>query len=141
MPRRAFPRAAALAALFLCAELLPLFADSPAAGRASTLVVLDSKKIYYGKANKAKKPAVVKLKKVYKHIPAYRRIVEEGLKKTEARYHLLMAQASKAFRKALSKVAKEKGYDLIAEFGAIKVKDKKLQDITKLAIKKIKGTP
>ena len=52
-----------------------------------------------------------------------------------------MAEASRAFRKALKKVATEKGYDLIAESGAILVKGKSLVDITKLVIKKVKGAP
>ena len=65
--------------------------------------------------------------------------IYEGLKPSDARYHLLMAEASRSFRKALKKLATEKGYDLIAESGAILVKGKFLIDITKLVIKKVKS--
>ena len=52
---------------------------------------------------------------------------------------MLMAEASLVFRKALKKIAVEKGYDLIGESGSLVKKGKLLPDITKLAIKKIKG--
>ncbi len=121
---------------------LPLFAEATLpGGQGSSVRVLNPTKIYYGKPKISQKPAVVKLKKVYKHIPAYQRILAEGLQKSDALYHLLIAEASRSFRKALKKVATEKGYDLIGESGAILVKGKSLVDITKLVIKKIKGAP
>ena len=111
--------------------------DSPA------LVILDRNKIYYGNPKKkVTKPAVLSLSKVYKQIPAYKKIISENLKESDARYHLLMAEATTLFRRALKKAARSDGYDLVAEIGAISLgPGKTLPEITELIIKKIKGTP
>ena len=103
--------------------------------------ILDKSKIYFGKPNKVTKPAVVARKKVYDKIPAYKKIKQEKLKPTDARYHFLVREASEKFKKAVKKVAKAKGYDLVAEKNAILVPGKILPDITKDVIKKIQSTP
>jgi hypothetical protein len=107
------------------------------------VVVLDASKVYLGnpkKAKNVKKPAVLKIRKVYAVIPAYQRIIDEDLTKSDARYHLLMAEATRTFRKALKKVAVERGHDFVAESGAI-TSGSPLPDLTKIVIKKIKGKP
>ena len=125
-------------AIFIASSAISAGASS---AEQTSLVVLHPEKIYYGNAKKSRRAAVLKLKKVYKHLAAYKRLQAEGLKKSDARYHILLLQATKELRKVLTRIAREKRYDLFAEVGAIRTKGKPPPDITALVIKKLKATP
>jgi len=67
-------------------------------------------RVYYGDPVKIKdEPApivgTVRAKEVYEAIPAYKKILEEGVDKDSARYQKLMLEATKAFKAALSHAA------------------------------------
>jgi len=87
-------------------------------------VKLDRAKVRCGNASKFDlkgKAAVgtVRSTDVYDEIPAYKTIKKEGLEKGSARYNKLIGKATKVYKAALKKVAKDKGYALIVEEGGI----------------------
>lgn len=110
-------------------------------GAGDEVVILDPSKVYFGKPKSFTNPAVIKRMKVYKEIPAYKRIKDEKLNPSDPEYHFLIAEASKVFRANVKKVATAKHYDLVAEVRAIAATGRVLPDITKDVIKKVKGTP
>ena len=75
---------------------------------------------------------VVKSVDVYEHIPEYKTIQKEKVKKGTARYTQLMLTCTKKFRGSLSKVAATYSYKLIVEIGG--VSDYPTTDVTKLVI-------
>ena len=93
--------------------------------------------IYSGNKDSYKKPCVLDRKKVFAQIPAIKTIKREKLEKNSARYTFLLQQANKVFRKTVSSVASDKGYDLAVERGGIKATKKgvRIPDITKAVIK------
>lgn len=101
---------------------------------ATTITVLDAKKIYFGKADNATKPATVKAKTVYAQIPEYKEILRRGLTKDDIEYWTLMRKASKKFKAAIKKAAGTEGKDLVAEAGAIEVKGETIPDMTAAVI-------
>ncbi len=99
-------------------------------------VEIDENKIYYGDADDFEKAGVIKIVKVFKAIPEYVQAQKKG--KDDPQYYILLEKANQKFSSALEKVAGEKGYDLIGEAGSIKIKGKKVPDITSLVIKALK---
>jgi hypothetical protein len=99
-------------------------------------IIVNESKIYYGNPKQFSRPAVLSLKEVFHHIPAYKELLKENIAPGDARYWLLLNKANKAFNKALREVAQTKGYDLIGEIGAIRYQDKKrvVPEITALVI-------
>ncbi len=81
--------------------------------------IRDTTKVYFGSASRFSKPAVIVRKDVYDKIPSYQRIQSEGLRRSDARYHLLLEKTSKAFRSAVKRAARTNGRDLVIETGAI----------------------
>ena len=53
--------------------------------------------------------------KVYRQIPAHQEILSRKLNRNDPDYWPLMRKASQGFVRALSKVCKAKGYDLVGE--------------------------
>lgn len=87
-------------------------------------VKLDRTKVRWGNASKfdvkgTATVGTVRSTDVYDEIPAYKTIKKEGLEKGSARYNKLIGQATKAYKAALKKVAKDKGFVLIVEEGGI----------------------
>jgi len=96
--------------------------------------VVNSGSIYYGSGKHPKTPAVCSADDVWAEIPEYKKIVEEELTESDARYHLLLKRATKRFQRALKKLARREGYDMIGETGSIKAlgeKKKKIPSATK----------
>ncbi len=93
---------------------------------------VDKTKVYYGSADSFKTPAVIVLSKVFDKIPEY----IDAKKKTDddPDYYILIEKANAKFQKAVEKAAKDNGYDLVAETGSVKMKDKEIPDITKKVI-------
>jgi hypothetical protein len=81
--------------------------------------VLDRTKVYHGLPDAFTAPAIVEASKVMDTLPAMKSIESEGVKKSSARWYLLVNEANLQFKKALKSVATDKGYDLIAEVGAL----------------------
>jgi hypothetical protein len=87
-------------------------------------VQLDRAKVRFGNASKfdlkgTAAVGTVRSTDVYDQIPAYKTIKKEGLEKGSARYNKLIGKATKAYKAALKKVAKDKSYTLIVEEGGI----------------------
>ena len=100
-------------------------------------VTIDHDRIYFGSPSSYKKPAVVNASAVFKEIPAYKQILKEKLTEKDPKYMILIAEANQVFKKALKKVYKDSGYDLIGEVGAIKIDGKDAPDVTSEAINAI----
>lgn len=98
---------------------------------------IDADKIYYGDAKKYNNPAVVDAAKVYRHIPAHQEIIERKLTRDDPDYWPLMRKASQAFVRALRKICREKGYDLVGEVRSISIDGKTVPDITAQVISKL----
>lgn len=90
-----------------------------------TYEVVDPDGIYFGSGEHPKSPAVITADDVWAQIPEYKKILDDDLDDDDAAYHLLMKKATERFAKALRKVAKRDGYDMIGEVGSIKASDPK----------------
>jgi hypothetical protein len=86
-----------------------------------TYEVVDPDGIYFGSGDHPKAPAVIAADDVYAQIPEYKKVIDDDLDDDDPEYHLLMKKATERFAKALRKVAKRDGYDMIGEIGAIRV--------------------
>lgn len=81
----------------------------------------DTGRVYHGNARLIRKPAVCSADRVYRHIPEYQQILSEGLTEKDVRYHFLMKEASRKFLKAVKAMAREGGFDFVAEVGSVEV--------------------
>ncbi len=108
---------------------------------AAKATIVDRGKVYYGAIRKSTNPAAIQRMKVYREIPAYRRIREGRLNPSDANYHFWIAEASRVFRESVKRVADSRGFDLVAEADAIVARDAALTDITEEVIRRIKGEP
>ncbi|MHC4549742.1 MAG: hypothetical protein ACYTEZ_13300 [Planctomycetota bacterium] len=98
--------------------------------------VVNQDEIYYGFGKHPKAPAVLTADDVWAEIPEYKQILEEELTDEDPKYHLLMMKATERFNKALNKLAKRDGYDMLGEVGSIKANGKKkIPDVTKEMVK------
>ena len=97
---------------------------------------VDAADVYVGDASKWDKPAEVDADRIYAKIDEYKEIVDNKLKPGEPKYELLMCKASKRFRCAVKKAAKDGSYDLVARTGSVKGVTG-VPDITSTAIEKL----
>ena len=75
---------------------------------------------------------VVDSKIVYKSIPEYIKIQNEGIQKGSARYYNLMKKATDRYHSALKRTAKAGGYYVLVEIGG--VEGYPTTNVTKLCI-------
>lgn len=87
-------------------------------------------KVVYGDASASENLATVDVKEVFDHLPSYRKIQEENLKKTKARYHFLLAQANEEFRTAVTSAARTAGVLAVVEAGGVENPDDSVTDLT-----------
>jgi hypothetical protein len=80
----------------------------------------DCNKVYYGNPRLFKAPCEISADRVYKHIKEYKEILEKGLTDKDVQYHFLMKKASERFNDAVKQMAKDEGFDLVAETGTVK---------------------
>src|SRR3989304_5161300 len=71
--------------------------------------------VYYGDSKVFNKPAAIEANKILESHPAYKKIQEKKLRPTEAEYWLLMNGFNGELQRAITKVAGDKGYDLVVE--------------------------
>ena len=109
-----------LAPAFLALGAVLLLA-APAEAGLGDYRCTDTGRVYHGNARLIRKPAVCSADRVYRHIPEYRQILSENLTEKDVRYHFLMKEASQKFLKAVKAVAREDGFDFVAEVGAVQV--------------------
>jgi hypothetical protein len=97
---------------------------------------VDKADVYVGDAARWDKPAEVDADRIYAKIDEYKQIVDKGLKPNDPQYELLLCKASKRFRCAVKKAAKDGSYDLVARVGSVKGVTG-VPDITSTAIEKL----
>jgi hypothetical protein len=109
---------------FAAAPLAPTrgaaYADDGDKDKDKPKKTVDADDVYVGDSKKWDKPAEVDADKVYAKIDEYKQIVDDALKPGDAKYEILMSKATKRFRAAVKKSAKDGGYDLVAKIGAVK---------------------
>ena len=98
-----------------------------------SLLALSKEDVYYGNYRQYKKAAEVNAKKVFMVIPAYKEIIEKNVDKDSALYLIKLAEANKAFLKAVTKYAKDNGYDLVCEEGALDNAASATDEVIKIA--------
>lgn len=76
--------------------------------------------VYYGTVTGAKKPAQIEAQKVFDQIPEYQEIKRRNLKESDSEYWVLLEKANQKFYNAVSRVAQDKGFDVIVEKGSEK---------------------
>lgn len=127
------PSTLRLAVVLLATGLL-----APAAP--AEIEVVAESQIYHGDPEYAEKPGCISANEVFMAIPAYRKIVEEKIQKSDPRYWLLMEEANRIFRRALRKAESQHGYDLIGEMGSITVDGGAPPDITAIVVQMAKDS-
>ena len=101
-----------------------------------TVKVLNGERVYSprglvsGTTTEVMKPALCDCRRVLDATPEYNKIRDERIKKDTAEHRLLVQAASNRLKSALQRVMSQKGYDLVAETGAIVVEGKELPDVT-----------
>jgi hypothetical protein len=125
------------AARFLNSGLLFVgLASAAVAVPAAVKYQIERAKVYYGNPDAYTVPCVVQASSIFKHIEAYKKIEEEGIKKDSARYFLLMQEATQTFRDVVKKVALAEKVDLVGEKGTVVVVggEAEIRDLTKKVV-------
>ncbi len=99
----------------------------------------DEQKIYFGNALSFESPAAVSIETVIKATPEYDEIKKNKIEKGTGKYWILINQAQERSVLAISKVAEETDYDLIAEDGYLDALKPAIPnvDITKTVVEKV----
>ena len=100
---------------------------------------IDASQIYYGSPTSFENPAEVDVEAVIAATPEYQKIQKRKIDKGTGKYWILRGQASNRALKAISDVAEETDYDLIAEMGYLGNLEPPVacDDITELVISKV----
>lgn len=106
--------------LFAALLLAFLVQPAPAWAGVSDYRVVDAGGVYFGNHRLFSKPGVVLADRVYRAIPEYREILDQGLTDKDVRYHFLMKKASERFGEAVKQAARDLDLDLVAEVGAVR---------------------
>lgn len=99
--------------------------------------VIDEAQVYYGKACTCKAPAVVDAARIYKAIPEYKKILDQGLTSQDAEYTLLLVKATRKFRAAVEGAAVGASRDLVGNVGSVKWEGHEIPDLTDATLKKL----
>lgn len=102
---------------------------------------VDSSQIYVGSASSFASAAEVDAEKALQATPEYQEIKRKKIDSGTGKYWILVSQANDRVYRAISDVASESGYDLVAEKGYLGSLDPAVSstDITKEVIEKISG--
>ena len=103
---------------------------------AASARALSRDEVYYGNRQQYEKPAAIEAKKVFMAIPAYKEIVEKDIEEDSALYLKKLAEANKIFLDVLKEFARDNGYDLICEEGALDDAQVVTDDVVKAVKKK-----
>lgn len=98
---------------------LSLVASAALAAAESKFRVTDRAKVYHGYPDAFTTPAVVDSARVLDSLPSMKRIRDEKVVRDTAKWHLLINEANQHFQRLIRTVAKEGGYDLVAEVGFV----------------------
>ena len=78
---------------------------------------LDAQKIYWGSATSFEQPAAVKIEDIIKATPEFEEIKRKKIRRGTGKYWILISQAQERSLEAITEVAEETDYDLVAEDG------------------------
>ncbi len=100
---------------------------------------VDASQIYYGSPSTFDNAAEVDIETVIAATPEYQEIVKKKIDQGTGKYWILQGQASNRALRAISDVAAEMDYDLIAEQGYLENLDPPIgcEDITELVVSKL----
>lgn len=100
---------------------------------------VDSGQIYYGQASSFENPAEVDIETVIASTPEYQEIQKKKIDHGTGKYWILYGQATNRALKAISDVADESDYDLIAESSYLGSLEEPIAsvDITELVVSKV----
>lgn len=118
------------AALFLVVPLTAIAQEKV------TVKILNGGRVYHprnlvtGSSHECVKPALCDVRRILDATPEYIKIRDEGIRRDSAEHRILRQAASDRFKAALQRAMSQKGYDLVAETGAITVEGRELPDVT-----------
>ncbi len=112
----------------IVAALLLALLAAPAVTAGEDLTVTGQ--ILYGRAEGAQTGAVVDALAVYDQIPAYMHMQELGLSESDSAGRTLFAQAQDVWKKALARVARDMGIDVITVPGGLVGGSSTIADVT-----------
>lgn len=123
----------------LAAALLLLVPAFFVAGDSIPKDQVDAGQIYYGSPSSFDNAAEVDIETVIAATPEYQEIVKKKIDQGTGKYWILQGQASNRALRAISDVAAEMDYDLIAEQGYLENLDPPIgcEDITELVVSKL----
>lgn len=81
---------------------------------------VEASAVFYGDMRSWEKPAALDDDAVYREIPEYQEVCDKKLATDDPKYGILMSKARAKFRRAVRKVAKDKGFDLVARVGSVR---------------------
>lgn len=122
-------------AIILAALLLPASVNAESVPEDDR----DKHKIFKGDGKAFSKPAEIKFVELVKCTPEYIILKKESLKSSDAKYWIFMAKAQERVLKAITKIAREKKYDIVCEKDYLKKFDIKAKDITDLIKEELTG--
>jgi hypothetical protein len=116
------------AAVAVLALFLAPLASAHAIKPAPRVVVSGS--VLLGNVHRFSRVAVVDRKAIFEQIPAVKTIRRHKLAKNQARYHFLVLEANRVFRRTLARVAREHGVDLVVTKGGVRAAGIGVADLT-----------
>ncbi len=99
----------------------------------------DSHNVFSGDLKGFSKPAEISFVDLVKCTAEYKTIEKDSLKSTDAKYWILMAKAQEVVLNAITKIAREKKYDIVCEKGYLAKFDIKATDITDFIKQELTG--
>jgi len=98
--------------------------------KAGLKIRIRARDVYFGRYRSFRKPAVLDCQKVFNSIPFYQKLKRDGLHKKSGRYWILLQKANRIFYKALQRLSRERGYDLIGARNSIVIDGASPTDVT-----------
>ncbi|MBI3269785.1 MAG: hypothetical protein HYZ53_12240 [Planctomycetes bacterium] len=124
-----------LAILLALSSLLPW---PPVDAGTGAFQVLNRPLVYHGDPDDFSAPAVLEALRCFERIPEYQEIKRRKLPPNDPEYGILLEKANKRFFRAVCRLSRRDGYDLIAELGAVVRRGgDPLKDVTEDAIRLI----
>jgi len=103
----------------------------PAAKPLHMKIRIRARDVYLGRYRSFRKPAVLDCQKVFDSISFYQKVKRDRLNKKSGRYWILMQKANRIFYKALQRLSRERGYDLIGARNSILINGASPTDVTR----------
>jgi hypothetical protein len=93
-------------------------------------IQINARHVYLGRYRSFRKPATLDTQKVFEAISYYQDVKRSGLTKKNGRYWILIQKSNRIFHKALRRLARREGFDLIGARDAIMIDGNNPTDVT-----------